>query len=97
MLFSTNTPSNKSLLSASDFHPAASAFDAETVKGMGIAYDRALRELRDRGQPPVVREVLARRIIDAAKAGERDSKTLCEIAISVACACERRRCAGCRR
>ena len=42
MLFSTNNPSNKSLLSASDFHPAASAFDAETVNGMGIAYDRAL-------------------------------------------------------
>jgi hypothetical protein len=57
------------------------AFDADTVKGMGIAYDRALRELHDRGQPNVVKEVLAHRIIEAARAGERDSERLCEIAL----------------
>ena len=57
------------------------SFDAEAVKGMGIAFDRALRELHDRGQPALVRELLAQRIIDAAKAGERDSERLCEIAL----------------
>jgi hypothetical protein len=57
------------------------SFDAEIVKGMGIAYDRALRELHDRGQPEMVKEVLAKRIIEAATAGERDSERLCEIAL----------------
>jgi hypothetical protein len=56
-------------------------FDEETVRGMGIAYDRALRELHDKGQPELVKEVLAMRIIDAAKKGVKDSERLCEIAL----------------
>ena len=59
----------------------SASFDADTVRAMGLAYRRALRELHDKGQPKVVLEVIANRIIDAAKAGERDSGTLCEIAL----------------
>ena len=57
------------------------SFDAETVRGMGLAYDRALRELHDKGQPSIVREVLAKRIVDAAKRGVKDCERLCEIAL----------------
>ena len=59
----------------------SASFDADTVRAMGLAYNRALRELHDKGQPRLVLEVIAKRIIDAAKAGERDSETLCEIAL----------------
>ena len=42
----------------------------------------ALVALHDMGQPEVVREVLARRIIKAAKKGERDAAKLCAVALS---------------
>jgi hypothetical protein len=59
----------------------SASFDADAVRAMGLAFDRALRELHDKGQPAVVREVLAQRIIQAAAAGERDSERLCEIGL----------------
>jgi hypothetical protein len=40
---------------------------------MGEAFDRVTRGLHDRGQPAVVQEVLAKRIIDLAAWGERDA------------------------
>jgi len=49
-----------------------SAFDAETVRIMGEAFDAAARELHDTGQPALVRELLAKRVIDLVTAGERD-------------------------
>jgi hypothetical protein len=39
---------------------------------MGEAFDAACKELHDRGQPAVVYEVIAKRIIEAARKGERD-------------------------
>ena len=39
---------------------------------MGEAFDRACKELHDKGQPEIVYEVIARRIIEAVKNGERD-------------------------
>jgi hypothetical protein len=39
---------------------------------MGAAFDAACKELHDKGQPTLVYEVIAKRIIDAAKKGERD-------------------------
>jgi hypothetical protein len=39
---------------------------------MGEAFDTACKDLHDTGQPPIVYEVIAKRIIDAAKDGERD-------------------------
>jgi len=47
-------------------------FDDYATKAMGEAFDAACRELHDKGQPQIVYEVIAKRIIDAAKRGERD-------------------------
>jgi hypothetical protein len=57
-------------------------FDDAAIRAMGDAFDDATRELHDRGQPAIVREVLARRIIEAAKLGERDPKRLRDIALA---------------
>ena len=43
---------------------------------MGLAFDTACKELHDRGQPQIVYEIIARRIIEAAKNGERDPTEL---------------------
>jgi hypothetical protein len=63
------------------FVPRVVFDDADTCI-MGEAFDAACEEVRDAGQPPVVREVMARRIIDAARAGERDVNRLREAALS---------------
>ena len=47
-------------------------FDDRTTQIIGEAFDGACKELHDTGQPPIVYEVIARRIIDAANVGERD-------------------------
>jgi hypothetical protein len=60
----------------------AENFDPETVRLMGIAFEIALASLRpppDYGNP--LREALARKIIELAKAGERDPERLCEGAL----------------
>jgi hypothetical protein len=48
------------------------AFDDHATEAMGEAFDAACRELHDKGQPQIVYEVIAKRITDAAKRGERD-------------------------
>jgi hypothetical protein len=52
------------------------AFDAETTKAMGEAYDAACDELGDCSPPLLVKEVIAKRIIDAVEQGERDPERL---------------------
>jgi hypothetical protein len=59
-----------------------SSFDPETTRVMSQAFDAACRELNDGGQPLIVREVLAQRIIQAAKEGERNPVRLREIALA---------------
>ena len=39
-------------------------FDADATRAMGEAFDHARRMLHDRGQPTIVQELIARRIID---------------------------------
>ena len=39
---------------------------------MGEAFDHACKELHDKGQPEIVYEVIANRIIEAVMNGERD-------------------------
>jgi hypothetical protein len=51
---------------------AGTVFDDNATKVMGEAFDSACKELHDKGQPEIVYEVIARRIIDAAKKGKRD-------------------------
>jgi hypothetical protein len=51
---------------------ADGVFDDQVTEVMGRAFDSACKELHDAGQPEIVYEVIAKRIIDAAKNGERD-------------------------
>ena len=46
--------------------------DDYATKAVGEAFDGACKELHDTGQPQIVYEVIAKRIIDKAKSGERD-------------------------
>ena len=58
------------------------AFDNSTTQIMGEAFDAACAELQDGNLPNLAREIIAERIIGAAKRGERDPKRLCEIGIA---------------
>ncbi len=51
---------------------AGAVFDDRVTQILGAAFDTACRDLHDRGQPAIVYEVIAKRIIDAAKNGEHD-------------------------
>ena len=60
----------------------STAFDPETVKVLCDAYDKARASMHDAGQPQVVHEVMAQRIISLAKQGERDPKRLTAAALT---------------
>ena len=60
----------------------STAFDPETVKLLCDAYNKACRSLHDTGQPYIVNEIIARRIISLAQQGERDPDKLCAGALS---------------
>ena len=53
-----------------------SDFDDEATRLMGEAFDAVCKDLHDTGQPALVREIIANRIIEAAKKGERDPARL---------------------
>ena len=57
------------------------AFDAEATRVMGEAYDKARKALHDRGQPHLVQEIIAERIIDIAAKGERNPDELARRAL----------------
>ena len=66
--------------------PIAALFRNATVEPavvlvMGDAFQRACRSLHDTGQPEIVQEVLAQRIIQLAQEGGRDPRELCEKAL----------------
>ena len=56
-------------------------FEPETIAAMSEALEAAFKELQDTGEPDVVRERIATRIIAAAKLGERDPARLLEAAL----------------
>jgi hypothetical protein len=58
------------------------AFDDYATRVMGEAFDSARKELHDTGQPEIVYEVIAKRIIDEAKKGERDPLRLRNAALA---------------
>jgi len=60
---------------------AKGVFDDATLRIMGLAFDAACKELHDDGQPPLVQEVMAQRIIAAAHRGERSEARLRDIAL----------------
>ena len=57
------------------------AFDPEAIEAMSEALEAALKALQGTGEPEVVRERVATRIIAAAKLGERDPARLLEAAL----------------
>jgi hypothetical protein len=57
------------------------AFEPETIALMSEAFDAACQELQDTGQPQIVLEVIAERIIAAASVGERDPVRLRKAAL----------------
>ena len=54
------------------------SFDPEATRIMGLAYDKAQQLLHDKGQPAIVNEIIARRVIEIAKTGERDPDKICD-------------------
>ncbi len=57
-------------------------FDSETTAVLAAAYERAISGLRACGQPEVMREIVARRIIALAAKGERDPERLYAAALA---------------
>ena len=57
-------------------------FDDNVTALLGQAFDAARRELHDKGQPDVVYEIIAGRIIEAAKKGERDVAKLAAVGLA---------------
>jgi hypothetical protein len=57
------------------------AFSPEAIAKMSEVLDAAFEKLRDTGEPDVVREGIAMRIIAAARFGERDPARLLEAAL----------------
>ncbi len=60
----------------------ATAFAPETLSVLCEAYEQARRSLHDSGQPHIVNEVIAQRIIALAEKGERDPDRLCTGALT---------------
>jgi hypothetical protein len=58
------------------------SFDPDTTRAMGEAFDKARKLLHDRGQPAMVQEIIAKRIIDIARTGERDPEKMCKQALA---------------
>jgi hypothetical protein len=51
-------------------------FEPDVIAAMSEAFEAACKELDEGGQPKVAREVIAGRIIAAARVGERDPARL---------------------
>jgi hypothetical protein len=57
------------------------AFDPEVTHIMGQAFDKACQSLQELARPNIVKEALAKRILELAKNGERDPDRLCQQAL----------------
>jgi len=57
------------------------SFSPEEVERLATAYEDALRALRVVNRADPITVVIAKRIIDAAQTGVRDSKQVCALAI----------------
>ena len=57
-------------------------FSPEDIAALSAAYEKARRALHDKGQPDIVNEVIAKRIIRLAKTGERNPERLAAAALA---------------
>jgi hypothetical protein len=63
---------------------SSTVFEPADIKVMSDAYDKAMEDIRCFGRPnKIVLAMIAARIIDLTKAGERDPHRLCERALAV--------------
>jgi hypothetical protein len=64
-------------------HPsfALQALEPEVISAMNAGFEAALKALHDTGQPQIVLEVIASRIITAARLGERNPGRLRKAAL----------------
>ena len=67
-------------MSASLFKDAP--FGPDVVRLLSEAFDIACKALKDTGQPDIIKEVLASRIIAAAQKGTRNPTKICEEALA---------------
>ena len=58
------------------------AWDPEVVAALTKAYHRATDQLRRNGYTDLVRDIIAKRILDSAQQGERDPDRLCRSALA---------------
>jgi hypothetical protein len=65
-----------------NFIPADTTFDPDTAAMLGAVFDKTIVALHDSGQPEIVREAIAKRIIALAAKGERNPDHLCEAALA---------------
>jgi hypothetical protein len=70
-------------------------FGPEATRAMGAAFDKVCRSLRDTGQPSLIKEIIAKRIIDLAREGDRDPDhlsyiTLKSLGFDAGASCSRR-------
>jgi hypothetical protein len=56
-------------------------FDPDALEAMVEAFHAAYKALDDTGQPKIVLEIIAQRIIEAARRGERDPARLVKAAL----------------
>jgi hypothetical protein len=59
-------------------HLNGQRFDSETMRLMGLAYETTLISLRRVDRGDIANNVVAQKLIELAKAGERDPERLCE-------------------
>jgi hypothetical protein len=59
-------------------HLNGQRFDAETIRLMGLAFEMTLISLRLVHLGDISNNVIAEKLIDLAKSGERDPERLCE-------------------
>ena len=59
-------------------HLNGQRFDSETIRVMGLAFEMARVALRLADRGDLANQVLANKIVELAKAGERDPERLCD-------------------
>jgi hypothetical protein len=57
------------------------AFNQDDIERLAAAYEEALRALHISDRDDPINEVIAQRIIEGARAGVRDPKALCKMAV----------------
>ena len=69
-------------MASSDNKFDAPHFDQETIRNLALAFDYVQTELREHGKFVLTEDVLAKRIVELAEAGERDPEKLCDAILS---------------